>query len=365
MRPLLLSAVAALTVGGACARGSSDGMPVDAGVTSLSAASQASGTRALLIAVSPVSERLAWASGTQGTWLRTVDGGATWSGGRVAGADSLQFRDVHGVDASTAYLLSIGNGAQSRVYKTVDGGAQWTMRHVNPDSAGFYDCMDFWDADRGLLVGDAVDGRIVIRATTDGGANWDRVPTAALPPAQQGEGSFAASGTCVETARGGHAWIVMNGAGRARMLRTSDYGRTWATETLPITARAGSGAQSVSFRDARHGAVFGGGYDAVAGDVLLATTEDGGDTWTPRNAPAFKVGSWAGAFVPGARASTLVAVGPNGSAWARLDAGALDWTMLDTANYWSLGLASPRAGWAVGTQGRITKLSMGAPRPAP
>jgi photosystem II stability/assembly factor-like uncharacterized protein len=365
MRPLPLLTVVALAAGVACARRPATDIPADAGITALAAASQASGTRALLIAVSPVTEQLVWASGTQGTWLRTIDGGATWSGGRVAGADSLQFRDVHGVDGSTAYLLSIGNGAQSRVYKTVDGGVQWTMRHVNPDSAGFYDCMDFWDPDRGLLIGDAVDGRIVIRTTSDGGASWARVPSAALPPAQQGEGSFAASGTCVETVRGGHAWIVMNGAGRARMLRTSDYGRTWATETLPITARAGSGAQSVSFRDARHGAVFGGGYDAVAGDVLLATTDDGGDTWTPRNAPVFKVGSWAGAFIPGARAPTLVAVGPNGSAWARLDAGTLAWTLVDTANYWSLGLASPRAGWAVGTQGRITKLRTEAPRPVP
>lgn len=336
-------------------------MPESVEVSTITHVTQSSGTRALLIAVSPVNERVVWASGTLGTWLRTVDGGATWTTGRVDGADSLQFRDVHGVDANTAFLLSIGNGAQSRIYKTVDGGAQWRMLHANPDSAGFYDCFDFWDARRGLLVGDAVDGRIVMLTTMDGGASWQRV--SALPPAQQGEGSFAASGTCVETFSGGHAWVVMNGAGRARLLRTSDYARSWVTETLPITARAGSGAQSVSFRDARHGAVFGGGYDAVAGDVLLATTSDGGDTWTPRTAPAFKVGSWVGSFVPGARAPTLVAAGPNGSAWARLADGALQWTPIDSANHWSLGFAAPRAGWAVGTAGRITKLAV--PPPAP
>ena len=33
------------------------------------------------------------------------------------------------------------------------------------------------------------------------------------------------------------------------------------------------------------------------------------------------------------------------------------WVPIDSANYWSVGFASPRAGWAVGTQGRITKLS--------
>ncbi|HEY9227146.1 MAG TPA: hypothetical protein VIP11_10895, partial [Gemmatimonadaceae bacterium] len=84
---------------------------------------QKSGTTALLIAVSPVNDRVAWVSGSLGTWLRTTDGGTTWQTGRVPGADSLQFRDVHAVDANTAYLLSIGDGNQSRIYKTTDAGA--------------------------------------------------------------------------------------------------------------------------------------------------------------------------------------------------------------------------------------------------
>jgi photosystem II stability/assembly factor-like uncharacterized protein len=318
-------------------------------------AEQASGTRALLIAVSPVNERVVWASGAQGTWVRTTDGGTTWRSGRVPGADSLQFRDVHGVDSSTALLLSIGNGSQSRVYRTTDGGARWERLHTNPDAAGFYDCFSFWDAARGVLIGDAVDGRMVVLTTADGGTSWQRVGAAALPPAQQGEGSFAASGTCVTTHPGGRAWIVMNAGTRSRLLRTRDFGRTWALDTLPITARDGSGAQSVTFRDAQHGLVLGGGYASQRGDALVATTRDGGDTWTPRAGPAFKVGSWGGVFVPGARTPTVVAAGPNGAAWSRDDG--VSWAPIDTSNYWSIGFASPRAGWAVGTQGRITKLS--------
>ena len=71
---------------------------------------QPSGTKELLIAVSPVNDRVVWVSGQHGTWLRTTDGGAHWQVGHVPGADTLQFRDVHAVDANTAYLLSIGNG---------------------------------------------------------------------------------------------------------------------------------------------------------------------------------------------------------------------------------------------------------------
>src|SRR6476619_674852 len=96
---------------------------------------QVSGTTSLLIAVSPVNERVVWVSGSRGTWLRTTDGGATWRSGRVVGADSLQFRDVYAVDSMTAYLLSIGTGPQSRIYKTTDAGEHWTLQYTNPDSA--------------------------------------------------------------------------------------------------------------------------------------------------------------------------------------------------------------------------------------
>ena len=316
---------------------------------------QTSGTTALLIAVSPVNERVVWASGSEGTWLRTIDGGATWQSGRVSGADSLQFRDVQGVDASTAYLLSIGNGSQSRIYKTTDAGQHWMLQFTNPDPAGFLDCMDFWDANRGLAIGDAVNGQIAMLTTADGGAHWTRVPPTTLPAAQPNEGSFAASGTCVVTRPGGRAWIVASNADHGRVLRTADYGRTWTVDTLPITTRAGSGPQSIGFRDDGNGFVLGGGNAAQANDVLTATTADGGATWTPRSRPPLMTGVWGGVFVPGARRPTIVAVGPAGAVFTQDDG--VTWTAIDTFDYWSVGFASPRAGWAVGLHGRITKLS--------
>ena len=317
---------------------------------------QVSGTTALLIAVSPVNERIVWVSGSRGTWVRTTDGGTTWQAGRVPGADSLQFRDVHAVSASTAYLLSIGDGPQSRIYKTTDGGVSWQPQFVNEDPKGFFDCMDFWDAKRGLVIGDAVDGKISMLRTDDGGAHWTRVPSASLPPAQPQEGSFAASGTCLVTGKGGHAWIVASTAEHGRLLHTANYGRSWTVDTLPLTTRAGSGPQSVAFRDNRHGMVLGGGNNAVAGDVLIAITDQGGLRWTPRSSPPLARGIWGGVYVPKARTPTVVAVGPSGAMVTR-DEG-VTWSSIDGFNYWSVGFASPTAGWAVGMGGRITKLAV-------
>lgn len=316
---------------------------------------QSSGTEALLIAVSPVNDSVAWVSGAGGTWLRTVNGGATWQAGRVAGADSLQFRDVHAVSADTAYLLSIGDGAQSRIYGTTTGGRAWALQHTNPDPTGFYDCMDFWDANRGVVVGDAVGDALVILTTIDGGAHWARVPPASLPAAQPGEGSFAASGTCVVTRPGGHAWFVASNPQRGRVIHTHDYGRTWRADTLPITTRAGTGPESIGFRDERNGFALGGGTTAGPGDQFTAVTADGGRTWVARTSPPLATGAWGGVWVPGARRPVIVAVGPAGAVYSRDDG--LSWVPIDSASYWSVGFASPRAGWAVGTRGRIVKLS--------
>src|SRR5664279_1810365 len=69
---------------------------------------QNSGTSSGLIAVSPVNSQVVWASGRNGTFTVTTDGGNTWRAGVVPGAELLQFRDVQGVSAKVAYLQSIG-----------------------------------------------------------------------------------------------------------------------------------------------------------------------------------------------------------------------------------------------------------------
>jgi len=91
---------------------------------------QNSGTTNGLIAVSPVNPQVVWASGRNGTFTVTTDGGNTWNAGVVPGAELLQFRDVEGVSAKVAYLMSIGvsgDPTDFRIYNTVDGGATWTL----------------------------------------------------------------------------------------------------------------------------------------------------------------------------------------------------------------------------------------------
>ena len=351
---LALLSLAALA---ACARGPvATPSPAPAGPPWLEV--QQSNTTALLQAVSVVSDEVAWASGHQGTWVRTLDGGRTWTPGRVAGADTLQFRDVHAVSADTAFLLSAGSGALSRIYATTDGGLSWTLQHVNPDSAGFYDCMAFWDGEHGFVYGDEVGGRLVVVETSDGGRRWTRVDGDRLPPAQPGEGGFAASGTCAVTITAlgrDRAWIGTGNAARARVLRSVDSGRTWATSEPPLPGGEAAGAASVAFRDAYTGVAAGGeiGRRDARGDYVT-TTADGGATWRAGGRPTFAGAAYGAAYVPGARRPTLFVLGPGGADWS-LDDGRT-FARVDTVAYWGLGFASPRAGWLVGPRGRVVKV---------
>ena len=151
-------------------------------------------------------------------------------------ADSLQFRDVHAVDADIAFLLSIGSGEDSRIYKTVNAGQDWTLQFQNPEPEGFFDCMDFWDSQSGMAFSDSFDGSFYIITTADGGQTWVRVPAHTLPPARPGEGSFAASGLCLHVQGASSAWIGTGASeeGMARVLRTEDRGATWTSHDTPI-----------------------------------------------------------------------------------------------------------------------------------
>lgn len=320
---------------------------------------QASGADSVLfIGISPVDANVVWISGTRGTYARTTDGGATWQAATVPGADTLQFRDVHAVDAQTAYLLSIGSGASSRIYKTTDGGATWDLQFTNPEPGGFFDCMDFWDADHGIAFSDSFDGAFFLITTDDGGATWTRVPPERLPPASDGEGSFAASGTCLVAHGDSTAWVGTGAGASARVLKTTDRGQTWSVAETPIVdGTPTSGIASLAFRDALHGAAFGGVIDKPDEHAdNVAVTSDGGATWTLAGRPQFSGAVYGSAYVPGAPSPTLVAVGPKGMDYS-VDNGTT-WTRLDTLTHWSVAFATAQTGWAIGPEGRVTRIRL-------
>ena len=306
---------------------------------------QESGTQAGLRGVSAVDERTVWASGSGGTWLRTMDGGAHWQAGVVAGAEELDFRGIQAFSASSAVLLSAGPGAKSRVYKTSDAGAHWSLLFTNPDAMGFWDAIGFWDERYGIIAGDAVNGQIAVFTTADGGQRWARLKT---PPALEGEGAFAASNSSLALRGGREAWL---GSSASRVFRTTDGGHNWTVSATPVRkTSASSGIFSLAFANGRDGVAVGGDYtkDAEAA-YNIATTPDGGRTWS---APAAGPAGFRSAALWLADLRAWLVTGTSGS-----DLGMNGvWKTFDSGAFNALSGKGRSAVWAVGPQGRIARL---------
>ena len=345
---------------------------------------QNSGTTQKLIAVSPVNSRVVWASGTGGTYVVTTDGGETWKAAVVPGAENLQFRDVQGVSDKVAYLMSIGNNTTDfRIYKTVNGGATWTIEFQNQTENAFYDCFAFWTPKRGIAHSDSVNGVFPDLRTTNG-ITWQSI-SANMPPALPGEASFAASGTCVTTEGRENAWIATGGSTIARILATRDGGDTWNAYDTPLVSSPSGGAISVAFRDSLNG-IVGGGDLASNTAADAATSNDGGRTWTLTNKPPVAGSIFCLAYVRGVRkgdrrdddhgdieaedeghdhnldrtvvitAETAPNFNSGSAAWTP-DEGHSWFTLPQVSGYWAVAFANPKAGWFVGNNGQILKVS--------
>jgi photosystem II stability/assembly factor-like uncharacterized protein len=317
-----------------------------------------SGTKSRLRGLSVVTDKVVWASGASGTFVRTVDGGSTWTAGVVPGAADLDFRDVHAFDGRKALLLSIGEGDKSRIYETVDAGASWTIRFHNRDPKVFLDALAFWDADHGIALGDPVDAQFTILTTEDGGVSWTKPPHVEMPEALPREGAFAASGTCLVVQGAGNAWFGTGGAEVSRVYRSRDGGRSWTVHQTPIQAGdASSGIFSLAFQSSSEGVAVGGDYrhpELRAG--VVATTSDGGRTWTRPEGPGPGGFRSAVAHAGAATRPVLIAVGPTGSDLS--SDGGTSWTSLGEVGFHATGCASLTTGtFAAGDEGIIARFA--------
>jgi photosystem II stability/assembly factor-like uncharacterized protein len=249
---------------------------------------------------------------------------------------------VEGVDARTAYLLSAGNGDLSRIYKSIDGGTTWTRQFTSRDSSAFYDCFAFWSPDRGITMSDGVKGRFPVVRTVDG-SRWEDIGDR-LPAALNGEGAFAASGTCVAVEGDKRAWIATGAGTSARVLaddrrrghlagaRRSDHSGDDHVRRLQ---------RGLPRRAARHPR-----RRRVARPQALEQhrpSGDGGQTWTLATGTSFPGPVFGLTYVRGLGAGTVVATGPSGAAWSP-DEGDHWLTLPGVENYWAVAFAVPRRG---------------------
>ena len=310
-------------------------------------------TKASLRGLSVVSEKIVWASGTGGTFLKTTDGGQNWTVGKVEGAEKLDFRDIEAFDADTAYLLSIGEGESSRIYKTTDGGKTWKMQFKNTNPKAFFDAFAFWDKKHGIAMSDPVDGKYVLLETSDG-ENWKPLATDKMPNAKEGEAAFAASGTCILT-QGKKTVFLVSGGNDARVFRSTNRGLSWTVFSTPLTkGTPGSGVFSMAMYNKKRGAIVGGNYEKP--DEITnngAYTPDGGKLWVPMSGlTGYRSGV---AFID---KYTVIAVGTNGTDISINGGGTWENHNLFNSAAKDLNAVASKgedATWAVGANGLVVK----------
>ena len=331
-------------------------------------------TTADLRGIDNVGKGVAWASGTNGTVLRTEDAGYLWQTCTIPpGAEHLDFRGIQAFDANTAIVMSSGTGNQSRLYKTTDGCQTWTLLFTNPDKDGFWDAilLNRYESD-GLLLGDPVNGRFALWTTADKGNSWKKIDLPSLA-ALPGEGVFAASNSSIVV--DDHLFMHF-GTGGAKQSRffSSNSPEGYAATPVPLASgSSGAGIFSIAFRTFLSKYVIGAAhFVAVGGDYMKANDPTGtaafsiddGHTWQAATTPPHGFRS-AVAYDP--KTKTWITVGPNGTDISTDDGS--NWRALhptsneapDADQHWN-ALSLP---YVVGPHGRIGILNPSALKPQP
>ena len=306
---------------------------------------QTSNTTADLRGIDNEGNGVAWASGTNGTVLRTEDGGYVWQTCSIPpGAEKLDFRGIQAFDANTAIVMSSGKGDQSRLYKTTDGCHTWKLVAKNPDPDGFWDAVAAGDPDdpdssrvripdysreRALILGDSVAGQLRLWEWKEGwGERELELSYDIRGKSDQEEGSFAASNSVLQVARtpqvdptwkfavrfasgtASHSYISIIRIEHTQKCEPCRE-QTTRVETPMAQTSSSAGIFSFDFRTDLVGAAVGGDYQKPESNTRTAAySNDGGMSWKLAQTPPH---GYRSSVAYDDKTKAWITVGPNGT----------------------------------------------------
>ncbi len=309
-------------------------------------------TQASFRGLAAVSKDVAWACGSKGTIIRTIDGGMSWLHYSLPNLQDIEIRSIHAWDKNKAIVATAGQPAL--ILKTTDGGVSWKISYENKSPQAFFDGMKFQNDQSGLAFSDPVDGSLLIVKTDDGGDSWKAIPPAAIPQIDKGEAGFAASNSSLQTFGVDLAWIGLGGGsdGPSRVFRSQNGGLLWTSHIVPPIARGtSSGIFSIAFESEFKGVAVGGDYNKTTLDTQnIAITQDTGKSWRaphgnrPRGFRSCVI----------AIEKTWLTCGPSGCDWS-LDGE--DWLAMSDIGFHVIAVPADGSIWAAGSGGRIARMT--------
>jgi len=294
---------------------------------------QLEGASASLFSVSAANANVVWAAGGNGSAsspvvLRSTNKGSTWE---VVSA-SLQGYDFYCINAIDAQRAWVGS-SDGHILATTDGGTSWSDQTYPGRQSPFINGIKMFSDGTGYAMGDPPgDGKFVVLKTTDFGSTWAHL--ASEPGLTSTEAGWNNSFWWTDQ---NHGWF---GSNKSRIWRTTDGGTTWAS--------AGSGgvnSYGVAFSDNEHGI-------AVHDYGFVARTTDGGATWSAVTLPTTDQMAAVTAVVGGQAAWVTDGEAPfhsrdNGATWIT------EALYPFSGSITHMSFADTTLGWAVTSNGEI------------
>lgn len=309
--------------------------------------SMATGCRASLRGIAAIDSQNAYVSGTDGTLLRTSDGGQSWQNVAPPSTETCDFRDLEVLACNS--VLAMVAGQPAKIFRSSDAGATWHLVHHDERPAAFFDALA-WHGEEVVLFGDPVAGRFTLWCSADAGQTWTDASDK-LPLPMDGEAGFAASGTCLVPREKGGFSLVTGGAATRHVAFAVKHSLAGlpSVAALPLASSSSAGAFSIAWAGDQ-AIVVGGDYRLTErSDGCGAISEDGGRTWQ-----AVEVGGYRSAVVWVDPGLTALAVGPAGASrsWDR----GRTWEPFEQTGFHALARGRDGAIWACGSDGRVAKL---------
>jgi len=218
-----------------------------------------SDTKTSIRGLTVVTDKIIWASGSNGTVAKSNDGGKSWQWMIIKGHEKRDFRDIEAFDSNTAIIMAVAEPAL--ILKTKDGGKNWYKVFEDTTRGMFLDAICFADESTGMVIGDPIHTKPFIAMTMDQGDTWmDPVKgdSSKLPTLFSGEAFFASSGTNLFIKRNEDNKLIggfASGGMKARFFTEK--------ENFPIPLIQGkesTGANSVAINSANQMTIVGGDF---------------------------------------------------------------------------------------------------------
>ena len=297
-------------------------------------------------AIHAVNKKSVYYAGSNGAIGFTNDGGQSWAKKTLTYSDSItpNFRSIS-LNNKNVFALSISNPALLYKISSLDTILVYKEIHEKV----FYDSLHFFDDGiHAIAVGDPTEDCPSIIISSNSGKSWHKINCNSLPKFEEGEAFFAASNTNIKTL-GSTVWIVSGGK-KARVLKSTDFGKSWKIYNTPIIQGDGpQGIYSIDMANLNEGIIIGGDYSNPNKNYAnKAITKNGGKNWilvSNNQEPNYKS---CVTYVPDTNGKEIFAVGKTGISFS--NDGGLTWKNISDEAYFTITFVDKYTAWLGGNE---------------